>query len=210
MQHSNVGWIAVLATGLAVGSQFACAKPMETGAAPLIAARVETTNAAYELSRSVLRSADHGKRPFAIVDKQAATIAVYLGNGALAGQSPVLIGQAWGDEAAAGAGDRAQFAGGLQAGDRTTPAGRFESEPGHNRAGEAIVWFDYDAALAIHRLRPGPTYPDRARRLTSTEAADKRVSAGCIVVPEAFYDLVVQPTLGRSRGLVYVLAEDPR
>ena len=32
--------------------------------------------------------------------------------------------------------------------------GRFASAPGRNDKGEAIVWVDYDASFAIHRLRP--------------------------------------------------------
>jgi hypothetical protein len=34
------------------------------------------------------------------------------------------------------------------------------------------------------------------------------MSLGCVVVPESFFLSVVLPTLGRTRGTVYVLPED--
>ena len=154
----------------------------------------------------VLMTADHRQQPFAVVDKRAATISVYRADGVLAGTSSVLLGSTPGDYSMPGVGERAQT-GQLRADDRTTPAGRFNSEPGRNRAGDAIVWVDYASAFAIHRLRAGPSKEHRARRLRSVSAADKRVSDGCVVVPEAFFDAVVQPTLGRTRGVVYVLPE---
>jgi hypothetical protein len=57
-------------------------------------------------------------------------------------------------------------------------------------------------------LRPGASYTPRSARLASGQVDDKRVSLGCVVVPEAFYDSVVRPLLGAGRGVVYVLPED--
>ena len=91
--------------------------------------------------------------------------------------------------------------------ERTTPAGRFASEPGQNDKGEPIVWIDYQASLAIHRLRPAPAAERRPARLASAAPEDKRISLGCVVVPVEFYESVVAPTLGRGRGVVYVLPE---
>ena len=65
----------------------------------------------------------------------------------------------------------------------------------------------YDAALAIHRLRPAAAHERRPERLASESPADNRISLGCVVVSEVFYDQVVAPTLGRSAGVVYVLPE---
>ena len=186
MPRSHGGWLAAL---IAVSS---AVWPAVSGAQAPIAGLMEPT--------------PHRQQPFAVVDKQAATIRVYRADGALAGTSAVLLGSTRGDHTMPGVGERAQT-GQLRASDRTTPAGRFHSEPGHNRNGDAIVWLDYASAFAIHRLRAGPSKEHRARRLSSTSAADKRVSDGCVVVPEAFYDAVVQPTLGRARGVVYVLPE---
>lgn len=166
------------------------------------------TDGARQLAERVLRSADTGQHPFAIVDKHAAMIAVYLANGGLAGVSRTLLGRTRGDHSLPGVGERTQ-AGRLRPEDLTTPAGRFDSVPGRNRQGEAIVWLDYGSALAIHRLRPGPSRRERARRLSTSSVADKRVSAGCVVVPEAFYDGIVARVLGRGPGVVYVLPEEP-
>ena len=165
------------------------------------------SEAGHALARRVLESGGHGGLPFAIVDKRAALIVVYRGNGSLAGVSSALLGLTPGDHSAPGVGERAQQAR-LRISDRTTPAGRFESEPGHDLNGEALVWIDYDNALAIHRLRPAPLRERRPQRLASAHARDKRISAGCVVVPGAFYSNVVEPILGRSRGIVYVMPED--
>ena len=190
MQRTHGRWLAAV---VLVASSLSHAEASSAAASDLAAARV-------------LTSADHRQRPFAVVDKQAGTISVYRADGALAGTSAALLGRTLGDHSMPGVGERAQT-GQLRAGDRTTPAGRFDSEPGLNRAGDTIVWVDYASAFAIHRLRPGPSKANRARRLRSTSAADKRVSDGCVVVPEAFFDAVVQPTLGRAPGVVYVLPE---
>jgi len=153
----------------------------------------------------VLDHADHQGRPYAIVDKKAARIHVFDGEGRLIGASAVLLGSTPGDAAAPDIARRLPSSLGVD--ERTTPAGRFDSEPGRNDRGEAIVWVDYDAALAIHRLRPAPPAQRRAQRLTSALASEHRISLGCIVVPVAFYEEVVAPGLGRRRGVVYVLPE---
>jgi hypothetical protein len=117
----------------------------------------------------------------------------------------VLLGLASGDESVPDIAERAPSS--LAPFERTTPAGRFATEPGHNDKGESIVWVDYDASLAIHRLRPAPSHEQRAARLVSPVASDHRISLGCIVVPVAFYEQVVDASLGRQRGVVYVLPE---
>jgi hypothetical protein len=70
-----------------------------------------------------------------------------------------------------------------------------------------VVWFDYDAGLAIHRLRPAAGPEFRAQRLASQRPDDHRVSAGCVIVPVEFYEDVIAPALSRRRGVVYVLPE---
>ena len=161
---------------------------------------------ALALARQVMATADHGGLPFAVVDKKAAVLIVFLGNGQLAGSTPVLLGADPGDRAVPGVGGRTQ-SGQLQPGDRVTTAGRFVSQPGRNLGGESVVWIDYDSALAIHRLRPGQSQQHRATRLASADPQARRVSAGCVVVPVAFYEAVVSPVLGRSRAVVYVMPE---
>jgi hypothetical protein len=153
----------------------------------------------------VLESGDNRKLPFAIVDKKAAQIVVLEGDGQLRGSASVLLGLTPGD---AGVPDMAQRpVSSLSVQERTTPAGRFAAAPGHNLQGEAIVWFDYAAKLAIHRLRPAPALERRPERLASATPNDNRISLGCVVVPADFYDTVIDPLLGKRYGVVYVLPE---
>jgi hypothetical protein len=164
-----------------------------------------TADARY-VRQWALDSDDAQHQPFAVVDKRAARLFVFDADGRLLGTTPVLLGQAPGDHSVPGVADISDL-NHIPVADRTTPAGRFASQPGRNLSGEAIVWFDYQAALAIHRVRPGASQAPRMARLATPGADDKRASLGCVVVPPAFYDAVVAPSLGRQRGVVYVLPE---
>ncbi|HSH90171.1 MAG TPA: L,D-transpeptidase [Ramlibacter sp.] len=161
---------------------------------------------ARRLAEWIVQSADHGGAPFAIVDKKSARLLVFDGTGTLRGMSAALLGQAIGDDIAPNVGANTQ-AGFVPPQERTTPAGRFVSEPGRNDAGEHIVWVDYDSAFAIHRLRPGASHGPRAQRLASGKPEDSRVSYGCVIVSVAFYETVVTPLIGRKRAVVYVLPD---
>jgi len=166
----------------------------------------ETVSAdARYLAQWVLDTHDHQGQPFALVDKKAARIYVFSARGQLLGASAALLGSASGDESMPGVGQLVPSQ--IPVAHRTTPAGRFASEPGRNSSGEDIVWFDYDAGLALHRLRPAPAREQRPVRMASPTPEDNRISLGCVVVPVAFYEGVVAPLLGRQRGVVYVLPE---
>jgi hypothetical protein len=180
-----------------------CASLCRAGTLEFGAERV-SDDARYA-AEQVLAAADHQQRPFAIVDKRDARLYVFDADGHLSGASTVLLGLAPGDTAIADIAQRRPAS--LAPYERSTPAGRFDSQPGHNDKGEAIVWVDYAASLAIHRLRPAPAHERRAERLASATPDDNRISFGCIVVPVAFYEAVVEPALGRQRGVVYVLPE---
>lgn len=161
---------------------------------------------ARALAEWIGRSGDAAGLPFAIVDKRQARLYVFDASHRLVGASTVLVGQTPGDHTVPGVGERAQ-AGQVGPDERTTPAGRFESVPGRNLGGEDVVWLDWDAAFAIHRVRDGASLQERLRRLKTRTPADNRVSLGCVVVPENFYLSTVQPVLGHARGVVYVLPE---
>lgn len=160
---------------------------------------------AHAMLQWVLAAADHQGMPFAIVDKKAAQLFLFDAAGQLLGASPALLGLMPGDGAAPQTGRRDVNQ--IPVAERTTPAGRFASEPGRNLQGEEIVWVDYDAGLAIHRLRPAPTSQRRPQRMLAEAPAERRISLGCVVVPVSFYQNVVAPVLGRQRGVVYVLPE---
>ena len=148
---------------------------------------------------------DHG-RPFVIVDKKAARIFVFGAGGRLVGESSTILGQSRGDIPVPGAGQKNPSD--LLPDERKTPAGRFDSQPGRNLHGEPVVWVDYDTGIAIHRVRPGISQMQRVNSLATEDPNNKRLSLGCVVVPEDFFWSVVLPTLGHGRGTVYVLPED--
>jgi hypothetical protein len=159
---------------------------------------------AQVISRPVAADA-HDGRPFAIVDKRQATLSVYAADGRLVGRAPALLGLTPGDSEPASA--RGKDPSALKLNERVTPAGRFEAQPGRNLSGERIVWFDYEANLAIHRLRPAPASQRRPERLVSANLDERRITLGCVVVDPAFFDEVVLPTLGAGKSLVYILPE---
>ena len=152
-----------------------------------------------------VREADHGDRPFAIVDKRRAHVYVFAASGRLVGASPVLLGYASGDHTVAGIGNKAIED--IKPHERTTPAGRFAAEPGRNTLGHDVVWVDYDAAVSMHRVRATDPRERRLERLATPTAKDNRISWGCINVPVAFFDKTVWPHIGQKRGIVYVLPE---
>jgi len=161
---------------------------------------------AREVAAWVQASDDAGGKPYLIVDKKAARLFVFEADGRLLAATPVILGAALGDSSTPGVGERAQN-GTLTAEDKTTPAGRYVTQPGRNIDGEHVVWLDYGEALALHRLRPGRSYKTRAARLASSQPQERRLSLGCVVVPVAFYLDVVKPLLGSRSGVVYVLPE---
>lgn len=161
---------------------------------------------ARAVTRWILDTHDNQGKPFAVVDKKAARLNLHDPDGRLIASTPVLLGLARGDTAIADIAQRAPSS--LRPSERTTPAGRFETQPGRNLQGEDIVWLDYAASLAIHRLRPSPAREHRAQRLASATADDNRISLGCVVVPVTFYLTQVAPLLGHAPAVVYVLPED--
>ncbi len=158
-----------------------------------------------EFANWVMSSSDHHGMPFVIVDKHRVRVFVFEPGGKLRGATPALMGSAIGDDSVPGIGDREMSA--IEPHERTTPAGRFVSMPGVNSFGEDIVWVDYDAAISMHRVRAKEPSERRLERLASETADDNRISFGCINLPETFYETVVKPALGASRGVVYVLPE---
>ena len=180
-------------------------RPPFSAAAAAFAIFSDASDDARQALQWIMESTDNRRLPFAIVDKKSARIFVFEADGQLRGASPALLGLAPGDGGLVSLVNRPVTS--LMVDERTTPAGRFASEPGHNLNGEAIVWIDYAAKLAIHRLRPADPRERRAERLASATADDNRISLGCVVVPVSFYESVIAPSLGKSQSVVYVLPE---
>lgn len=153
----------------------------------------------------VVGSGNQQGMPFALIDKTAAQLHLFNAHGALLASSPVLLGLAQGDYSVPGIGERKLSD--ILAHERTTPAGRFVSEPGENLQDHDIVWIDYDSAVSLHRVRSTSSAERRLQRLASATASDNRISYGCVNVPTAFYNRYVSPYWGQQSGVIYVLPE---
>jgi hypothetical protein len=196
---ASVTWISSTASALTGLSS----RPGETASA---LASVDASADARYIEHWIHEKGDDHGRPFVIVDKKAARVYVFGAGGTLVGTSSTILGQARGDLPVPGAGQKDPSQ--LLPDERKTPAGRFESQPGRNLHGEPVVWVDYDTGIAIHRLRPGISQLQRTASLATEDPGNKRLSLGCVVVPESFFLNVVLPTLGRVHGTIYVLPED--
>ncbi len=157
------------------------------------------------MGRWISDTADNQGMPFVIIDKKAARIYVFDAGGRLLGESAALLGLATGDYAVPGIGKRALSQ--IQPHERTTPAGRFVSVPGRNLNGEQVIWVDYNAGIAIHRVRTNNPQERRPQRLASATVEDNRISLGCVVVPLEFFENVVNASLGKVHAVIYVLPE---
>ena len=167
--------------------------------------RERVSSDARTIADWVVDSADNHGLPFIIVDKAKAKVLVFDADGVLRGASPALLGAAKGDDSVPGIGERPIAD--IRPEERTTPAGRFAAEMGHNAKGEDILWVDYEDAVSMHRVRATNPIERRLQRLASATPADNRISYGCINLPAAFYDSVVKPAFEPRNGIVYVLPE---
>ncbi|MDP9126121.1 MAG: hypothetical protein M3N82_16265 [Pseudomonadota bacterium] len=197
---ASVAWISSTASALT--------DPTSSGQAQSLSAleAVDASTDARYVEHWIHEKRDDHGRPFVIVDKKAARIYVFGAGGTLVGMSSTILGQSRGDIPVPGAGQKNPVD--LLPDERKTPAGRFESQPGSNLHGEPVVWVDYDTGIAIHRVRPGVSQMQRTASLATEDPNNKRLSLGCVVVPEQFFLSVVLPTLGHVHGTVYVLPED--
>jgi hypothetical protein len=205
---STAGWVGGHRSSSAADSRTG---PSPSAAPPTRAARYASFGAARPSADArrvadwVADSGDNAGADFVIVDKRFATLYVFDTDATLRGSSPVLLGAAVGDDSVPGIGAR-QVSQVLPA-ERTTPAGRFVAERGHNALGRDVVWVDYDARVSMHRVVTTDARERRLQRLATPGVEDKRISYGCINVPVAFYESVVRPTFARQRAVVYVLPE---
>ncbi|MEN5068727.1 hypothetical protein [Stenotrophomonas sp. TWI1183] len=157
-----------------------------------------------ELAGWIVASKDSQGYPFAIMDKAAAQILVFDGEGRLRGAAPGLFGSATGDHIAPGIAGLALRE--IPGRDRTTPAGRFVGGFGPSIDAGRVLWVDYDSAVSIHPTATGVPKERRAERLASASPDDNRVTHGCINVSPAFYEQIIQSTFERG-GVFYVLPD---
>ena len=143
--------------------------------------------------------------PFVIVDKKDAKVFVFDAPGQLLGAAAALLGQAPGDDAIPGIGDRALSS--IRPEEKTTPAGRFVASLGESTRGEDVLWVDYAGAVSMHRVITSNLKERRAHRLASVSPLDNRITHGCINIPKKFYENVVRTAFTGTYGIVYVLPE---
>jgi hypothetical protein len=202
-------------------AQGACA--LAVAAAALLPAAAHATGQALEVAKVAdlrgekassdvrriadwaIASGDAGGLPFVVIDKNESRVFVFDSEGRLRGASAALVGAARGDDTVPGIGTRPIAS--IRPEERTTPAGRFLAVMGRGPKGEDILWVDYDNAIALHRVVTHVPEERRLQRLQSKVASERRITYGCINVPVAFYEGVVQPTFQGTRGIVYILPE---
>lgn len=167
-------------------------------------AATPTPQARY-LADWVADSHDNAGGGFVIVDKKDARVYVFDARARLRGSSPALLGAELGDLTVPGIGSRPIAL--VRPHERTTPAGRFMGERGHDTLGDDVVWVDYNAGVAMHRVVTTNPQEHRLERLATPTSADNRISYGCINLPVAFYDTYVRPMFALHRAVVYVLPD---
>jgi len=167
--------------------------------------QVKASSDVHHIADWIVDSGDSRGLPFIIVDKINAKIFVFDAGGRIRGAAPALLGYARGDDTVPGIGDRELSD--IRPEERTTPAGRFIAVRGMTTRGEDVVWVEYDSGVSLHRVVTTNPRERRLERLASPTSADNRISYGCINVPAAFYDEVVNPSFIGTNGIVYVLPE---
>jgi hypothetical protein len=153
----------------------------------------------------VVDSADNGGLPFVIVDKQHAKVFVFDKDGRLIGRAWALVGLTPGDDSVPGIGTMPLKV--ITPEMRTTPAGRFVAELGHDLGPLDVLWVDYDDAISLHRVINTNPAERRLERIVSDRPAEHRIFYGCINVPTKFFDSVVGPLFKDTKGIVYILPE---
>lgn len=194
--------LAIAAVGIAGARAETAAYPAEKRAD----IRGESLSADVQhIADWAVHSGDHNGMPFIIIDKVNARAVAFDRTGKLLRSTPVLVGMGVGDIFEPGVLRMDMYQ--TKPSQRITPAGRYIAEEDVNLAGERVLWVDYDAGIALHKLSAKKTKQRRHERIRSASPADHRITYGCINVPPAFYDQVVRPHFRAKGGLVYVLPD---
>jgi hypothetical protein len=163
------------------------------------------SNDTLRLTDWVVAAHDNQGMPFVVVDKLAARVYLFDARGRLQGAAPALLGLASGDTAIAGIGERKLADIGPK--DRVTPAGRFVASLGHDLGKSDVLWVDYASGVALHRVITSNPSEHRLQRLAAASPLAHRISYGCINVPAAFFDTLIDPAFAATNGIVYILPE---
>ena len=186
----------------------AAAAPMAPQMPTLAAADFRDTTPtpdARHMADWVVARHDNGRMSFVVLDKRDARLYVFKPNGELVGDTPVLLGSSHGDDTFPGIGDVPINQ--VKPYQRTTAAGRFVTRPGLDADHTDVVWLDYDAALAMHRVINKVKSEHRLDHLANPNPNARRISWGCINIPIPFFDAYISPVFGKQRGVTYVIPE---
>ena len=194
----------------AYSSSLPVAEPVAASAPAHSARRAEflgqsATPAVRQMADWVANSRDNGALPFIIVDKRDAKVFVFDKNGQILGSAWALVGLQRGDDSVPGIGTMPLHA--ITPEMRTTPAGRFVAGLGNDLGKLNVLWVDYATAISLHRVINTNPAERRLERIVSPVPAEHRISFGCINVPAAFFDNVVEPAFKNTKGVVYILPE---
>jgi len=170
-----------------------------------IDAEITPSAAATRVLDWVTASADNGDLPYMVIDKNAGRLFLFDADGEQAGEAPVLIGMAVGDDSTPGVGSKRLSQ--LGPAEKTTPAGRFLAKFGRAVGNQQVLWVDYATSVALHAVVTGNKRERRMERLASSSPEDKRITFGCINVPVDFYEDTVRPLFKKEGGIVYVLPD---
>lgn len=180
------------------------AKPRPAAAAP--APRLLPSPDATRVTVWVASAKDNHGLPYAVIDKQNASLFLFDGKGKRLAAVPVLIGIAPGDDATAGVGAKSLAE--IGPAEKTTPAGRFLARFGLAAGNTRVLWVDYYTSVALHPIPPAyPKKERRRERLASPTPDDNRITFGCINVPDRFYAKTLAPLFRRKGGYVYVMPD---
>jgi hypothetical protein len=163
------------------------------------------TEAAQRMVAWIASAHDNGALPYAIIDKQAASLSLFSAKGEFLGETPVLLGIGIGDDSTPGVG--AKELSDIGPAERTTPAGRFVAKFGMAFGRQRVLWVDYANSVALHAVITTHKKEKRVERLLSPSPEDNRISFGCINVGTSFYSKKVRPLFLKKGGVVYILPD---
>ncbi|QAY76000.1 hypothetical protein [Sphingosinicella sp. BN140058] len=195
-------FVSSAAVGAARPSRPAPARHAAEAAQTIVRPSMATTRVADWIATS----RDNRALPYAIIDKQAASLLLFDAKGKSLGAVPVLVGVATGDEATPGIGSKSLAE--IGPAEKTTPAGRFLAKFGVAAGRQKVLWVDYATSVALHPIPPDTKKKERRReRMLSPAPDDNRITFGCINVPNAFYSKTLRPLFLKKGGYVYVLPD---
>ena len=208
MRALVLGLVIVAGCFLSGTAKIASAQPPVASSAAVVKIPPNTQATESSVARVrdyVIGGGHNAQRQFIVIDKQRARLFVFSTEGELEAETPILLGAARGDFSVPGIGKRRLAD--IKPHEKTTPAGGFFSRPGHNLAGEEVIWLDYEAGVSMHRVRATNPAERRLERLASETSLDNRISYGCINVPKEFYERKVRPVFRADGAWVYVIPE---